>query len=369
MRRLRVLLLFATSAHTSTFSYHQAWPRHFQASPLFECRAVNVAGTGWAARLAALAAIATWRGDLVVILHSVFSNACLLEGRLFDAVARLSQPKAYFIGNEYKLMPEKMAFCEALAVRLLVSQSHSAAVHQLYRQRLGCEVTALPNTGYDPALFAPVTPDDERPIDLGYRADDVPVYLGHNERREIAGYFQARAARFGLTVDISLDPRDRFSEPQWAAFLNRCKGQLGTEAGGDYFTLDDDRRLAAMAYERDHPEATTAEVMAGLNRLPKRGVPLRILSGRHVEAAGTCTAQLLFEGEYDGYFTPDRHYIALKKDFSNADDAVRKFKDVSFRRRVAQQAYELVRAEFTYDHLLSRFAAAAAAIMSSSGRR
>ena len=56
-----------------------------------------------------------WRGDAVVLLHSVFSNACLLAGRPFAAVQSLGVPKAFFIGNEYKLMPQKMQFCADLA--------------------------------------------------------------------------------------------------------------------------------------------------------------------------------------------------------------------------------------------------------------
>jgi Glycosyl transferases group 1 len=360
MTRARVLLLFATSANTSTFSYHQAWPRHFQSSPAFDCTPVNVGDQGWAARLRALAAITTWRGDLIVILHSVFSNACLLEGRLFDAVRRRREPKAYFIGNEYKLMPEKMTFCDQLPVSLLVSQSSAAAVHQLYRDRLHCQVIGLPNTGYDPALFSPSTPDHDRDIDLGYRADDAPPYLGHNERREIAEFFQQHAGDWGLRVDISLDPADRFNETEWAAFLNRCRGQLGTEAGGDFFTLDDDRRLFSTAYERAHPGVSKDDVRTMMRDFPKRGIPLRIISGRNIEAAGTKTVQVLFEGEYDGYFQPDEHYIPLRKDFGNAGEAIAKFKDPALRSAIADNAYRLISTEFTYDRLLSRFAAAAA---------
>lgn len=362
MNRARVLLLFATSANTSTFSYHQAWPRHFQASPAFECTAINLGDTRWPARLRRFAAIKTWRGDLIVILHSVFSNACLLEGRLFDAVRRRREPKVYFIGNEYKLMPEKMTFCERLPVSLLVSQTSSPAVHQLYRDRLDCEVIGLPNTGYDPALFSPTTPERDRPIDLGYRADDLPPYLGHNERREIAEYFQARAAQWGLRVDISLERADRFNEPEWAAFLNRCRGQLGTEAGGDYFTLDDDRRLHATTYQRAHPGASDAEVREVMTSFPRRGVPLRILSGRNVEAAGTRTVQVLFDGHYDGYLRPDEHYIPLKKDFSDAGEAVRKFRDLDLCARLVDNAYAVAES-LRYDRLIDRFRAAVSPLL------
>jgi hypothetical protein len=83
-------------------------------------------------------------------------------------------------------------------------------------------------------------------------------------------------------------------------------------------------------------------------------VPLRIMSGRHVEAAGTGTVQILFEGDYDGYFKPDQHYIPLRKDFRNADDAIAKFKDRGIRSTIAGNAMTLAREQFTYDALLRR---------------
>ena len=365
MQRLRVLLLFATPRSSSTFSYHHAWPRHFQTSSSVSCTAVNLGDQRWHSRLRSLATIAAWRGDVVVILHSVFSNACLLEGRLFDAVQRRRELKAYFIGNEYKLMPEKMAFCEQLPVGLLVSQSNSPLVHRLYRDRLHCEVIHSPNTGYDPVMFAPTTAESDRPIDLGYRADDVPPYLGHNERREIAEYFQARAGDFGLRVDISLAGADRFAEPEWAAFLNRCRGQLGTEAGGDYFTLDDERRRHAIEYQKQHPLAGNAEIQNAMSSFPKRGVPLRILSGRNVEAAGTRTVQVLFEGHYDGLLRADEHYIPLRKDFSDVGDAIRKFRDLSFCARLVDNAQQVAES-LRYDRLIDRFVKAVSPLV---GRR
>jgi hypothetical protein len=358
MKRIRVLLLFAVSPENSTFSYHRAWPRHFQAHPAFECTAVNLADRALLSRAGTLWRSETFRGDAVVVLHSVFSNACLAPGWLIDRIARLRQPKVYFIGNEYKLMPAKMQFCERLGVKLLVSQSLSPRVHALYRARLGCEVTGISNTGLDETLFRPTRSDEDRPIDFGYRADPASEYLGHQERQNLACFFTTHAERLNLKVDISLKREDRLAEPEWAMFLNRCKGQIGSEAGGDYFDLEDRTRTETMTYTAAHPGATFADLERDVFSKVANPVPLRIISGRNVEAAGTKTAQVLFEGGYDGYFQADEHYIPLKKDFSNADEAVAKFKDRAFRARVAENAHALVRQELTYDTLLERFRAA-----------
>ena len=251
-------------------------------------------------------------------------------------------------------MPEKMAFCEALGVFLLISQSNSPTVHALYRERLGCAVTGIPNTGLDTDLFIPQIPYSDRPIDLGYRAYESPPYLGHNERRQLADYF-LHGPRYGLSLDISLDPSERFTEVAWAEFLNQCKGQLGTEAGGDYFELTDATRKKVNRYMKAHPDATMDEVLVRFFKNYPDPVPLRIISGRNVEAAGTKTVQVLFEGHYNGYFQPDVHYIPLKKDFSNIDEVISKFRDEGYCRRITENAYNLVVRELTYEKLIDKF--------------
>src|SRR5262245_13192370 len=140
MKPIRILLLFGSSELNVTFSYQHGWPAAFVRHPKFECTPINLLDRRLPARAAALATAATWGGDAVVLLHSVFSNACLLSGRLFQIVRRIRQPKANFIGNEYKLMPEKMEFCDRLEVALLVSQTRCRRAHDLYRERLGCPV-------------------------------------------------------------------------------------------------------------------------------------------------------------------------------------------------------------------------------------
>jgi hypothetical protein len=354
VRRPGLLVLCAFDSR-STFSYHTAWPRQLAGHPSVNATVVNLAsGARWA-KLRAASVIAGGTYDAVVLLHSAFSNAQLLDGVLLDLVRRRSQPKIFFIGNEYKLMAEKMAFAESLPVALLISQSSSPQVHDLYRRRLGCKVAGIPNTGLDSDLFVARTPRRQRPIDLGYRAVDGPAYLGHQERREIAEYFTATAERYGLVVDISMDVADRFDEPEWAGFLDRCKGQLGAEAGFDYFELDDRTRNAVLAFEAANPGATFEEIHQRFFAGYGPSVPMRIISGRQIEAAGTRTVQILFEGRYDGYFQPDVHFIPLKKDLSNGDDAIRKFRDEALCDELTGRAHAVAVEQLSYQALIAQF--------------
>ncbi len=353
--RLRVLLVYAQSNLNATFSYQHAWPRHFCAHPRLACTPLNLADRRLRARIEGPLTARFGQYDAIVLLHSTFSNSCYLGGRLFDAIRRAPQPKAFFIGNEYKLMPEKMAFAEALGIALLVSQSSSPAVHDRYRQRLRCAVIGLPNTGLDSGLFFPRTAYADRRIDLGYRSVPSPYYLGHNERERLAGFFANHRNTGGLIVDVSLEAGDRFDEPGWAEFLNRCRGQLGTEAGGDYFELTDETRLRVNAFLETNQTATFQDVFDRFFATYESPQPLRIISGRNIEAAGTRTVQILFEGHYDGYLHPGVHYIPLKKDLSNAAEAMLAFRDADYAQRVANNAFELAMTEFRYDVLIGKF--------------
>jgi hypothetical protein len=365
MKPVSVLLLYTHSPVNKTFSYQYGWPRKFLVHPRFQCTPVNVLDQSWRALYERYRAL--WHGkfDAIVILHSVFSNGCYLRPRhpLFHAVKASKVPKAYFIGNEYKLMPEKMAFCDALGIKLLISQSNSPAVHRLYRERLKCAVAGIPSAGLDTTVFYPEIPWGERLIDIGYRSDESPIYLGHTERRQIADYFLAQGPRYGLNMNISLKQGDRFAEPAWAAFLNQCRGQLGTEAGGDYFELTDATRLGYRQYLKRHSAATDEEILDRFFKDYKDPIAMRVLSGRIVEAAGTKTLQILFEGRYNDYFKPDVHYISLKKDFSNFDEVMEKFRDEKYCRSLTDNAYELAIKELTYEKLIDQFYDALVAVL------
>ena len=353
MKKLRILLLFADYEQNKTLSYQQEWPKHFLNHSLFHCTAVNTVQGGLYANFSSWLQVKFRRFDAAVLLHSIYSNACNLNSRQLNDLAELDIPKVFLIGNEYKLMPEKLEFCRRLDLSLLITQCNSPEIIGLYKQLLGCEIMSLPNTGVDPAVFFPKVPFAERKIYIGLRGFRQPYYLGHNERELIAEYFRRIAPEKGLTVDISLDPKDRFDAEGWAGFLNDCKAQLGTEAGGDYFDPGDEIRRAVNLYIAQEPDASMEKIY-DLFFKDRKMVPVRIISGRNIEAAATKTVQILFEGRYSDYLKPDVHYIALKKDFSNIDEILGKFRDTAYCTRITDNAYELTLREFTYENLIGK---------------
>lgn len=324
-------------------------------SPLFDCTSINLASLSIADQLAVVRRLHSGKFDAIVLLHSVFSNQQNLKGVLFWALAACKVPKAYFIGNEYKHMPEKIRFCLRLGVSMLVTQSNDDRVQALYRAELGCSVICIPNTGVDVTVFRPMSSFEVRSIDIGYRSHPATWYLGNNEKSEIANHFIINSECYGIKTDISLSPKDRFDAEGYAAFLNRCRGQIGTEAGGDYFELTDFTRNRVNEYMTDNQNSSWLDIKRMFFDDYGPSVPMRIISGRQVEAAACKTVQILLEGRYNGYFQPDEHYIPLAKDYSNCREAIEKFRDRDFCRKLTENAYDVVMSSLTYDCLLESF--------------
>lgn len=352
---IRIIILYSQSIENSTLSYQHGWPKAFLESPLFSCIPINLAKMSIGDCLSIAKLLHKGRFEAILLLHSVFSNQQNLGGMLFWILVACRAPKVFFIGNEYKLMPEKMHFCRRLGITLLVTQSNDERIHALYKEALGCHVICVPNTGFDPLTFSPKIALAKRSIDIGYRSYPSPWYLGNNEKVEIAECFAENAERLGLSVDISLDPLKRFDTVGYASFLNNCRAQIGTESGGDYFELTDNTRIRINSYSNEYPETSWLEIKQLFFDGYKPSLPLRIISGRQVEAAACKTVQILFEGRYNDYFEPDVHFIPLRKDFSNIDEAVDKLKDSEFCSRLTEAAFDVAMSKLTYKALIEKF--------------
>ena len=111
---------------------------------------------------------------------------------------------------------------------------------------------------------------------------------------------------------------------------------LGVESGASAVDLEDEviaeyRELVARGDQADRGRA---------RRRSRAGTLIddRTISPRHFEAAALRVCQILFEGHYAGVMEPRRHYIPLRKDFSNLDEVIARIRDPSVRREIAENA-------------------------------
>lgn len=185
-----------------------------------------------------------------------------------------------------------------------------------------------------------VVPHSRRPRDIVYRARNLPYWFGsHGQlKHRIAEAVQERAGALGLTTDISTRPEDTIYGAGWLDFLSSGRAVIGAESGSSVLDARGEikRRISRLLAER--PNLTFEEVDA---QMPEGwdSYAFFAVSPRHLEAVITKTAQVLVEGHYSGVLEPERHYIPLRRDFSNLDEALERLHDVAAVEAMTERAY------------------------------
>jgi hypothetical protein len=185
-------------------------------------------------------------------------------------------------------------------------------------------------------------PVRERPRDVVYR---VGVYMAHRYGRlgqlkgSVALRVAERAAAHGLEADISTRREDAFHGDAWFDFLLSGRTTLGTESGAGGLDRRGELRAQVEAMLAAEPGLSFAEMSSRLP--PDWDEPeFAAVSPRHFEAVITGTAQILVEGRYDGIFEPERHYLPLRRDFSNLDEVLERSKDLDLLQELVDRSYE-----------------------------
>lgn len=192
----------------------------------------------------------------------------------------------------------------------------------------------------------------ERSIDIGYRAWPMQPFLGkHGQLKTIlAEKFQEKAPHFDLKTDISAKQEDTVLGDDWYRFLLSCKYTISVEGGASLMDLDGKILKTTQDYLKTHPHASFEDVEKVCFPNQDGNLKLFALSPRHLEACATHTCQILIEGEYNGVLQAGKHYIELKKDFSNLNDVLTLVKEDLFREQITKQAYQDIVASKKYSY-------------------
>jgi hypothetical protein len=253
------------------------------------------------------------------------------------------------------------AFAESFGVDHIFSVGPPSTWSQLYprlEDRVGLSRVM---TGYlDPRTLARiegiVSSTDERPIDIGYRALNVPPWLGRHAslKLRIAEAVREAALARGMRVDISTRDSDTLRGDDWYRFLASCKYTIGVEGGASVHDADGSVKDCSDHYVAANPGATFDQVEAACFPGRDGEIDYRAISPRHLEACATRTCQVLVEGDYNGVLEPGTHYIPLREDLSNLDEVLDAVQADVERQRIVDAAYEHVVAsgEYTYERLV-----------------
>jgi hypothetical protein len=303
--------------------------------------------------------------DVVVIHYSLLcASDMYLHPTFREALTRYRGLKVQFIQDEYRLIDDITRVIDDMGVHVLFSCLPPDEAERVYGPRLP-GVALIPTlTGYVPESMVglEVPRAIDRPIDIGYRARNLPFWLGKFGRQKflIGEGVLTRADSYGLRCDISWKEEDRLYGRRWIDFLKSCRTTLGTGSGSSIADYDGEIQRSVERYVAQHPAATFDEVHAKLLEPYEGTLRLDVISPRIFEGIAMRTALILFPSPYSGVIQPWEHYIPLAPDFSNMDQVVEKLRDDRFVTEMTARAYDNVveSGRYSFRELARQFDAA-----------
>lgn len=253
--------------------------------------------------------------------------------------------KAVFIQDEYRFINKTINALREIKANILFTCVPTVEIEKVYSSE------ALPGlkkinvlTGYvDDSLFAFNPPPlKDRPIDVGYRARNVPYWLGEmgREKWRIGQIFRRDANGSGLKIDISYREESRLYGEKWTDFIMRCKAMLGVESGASVFDFSGEVEVAVNKEISNNHKVSYETVREKYFKDIEGIIALNQISPRCFESAALKTLMVMYEGEYSGILQPWRHFVPLKKDHSNMDEVIAVLRDVPRCQRIVDQAYD-----------------------------
>jgi hypothetical protein len=293
-----------------------------------------------------------WTQPDLCVLHTTFLSHARWNydfedyRRRFQWVAKLRCPKVALPQDDYDhaaVMDEWLAELGVTTVYSACGPEHWDTLYPLNVQRATFHETLTGFIDEDAAseLASRIVPHAQRPLDIVYRARNLPYWFGsHGQmKHRIGEAVQERAAGHGLRTDISTRPEDTIYGDGWLDFLMSGRAVIGSESGSSVLDARGEIQRRISRLLADQPDLTFEQVDA---QMPSGwdSYTFFAMSPRALEAVITKTAQVLVKGRYSGVLEPERHYIPVRPDFSNLDEALERLQDVEAVEAMAERAYE-----------------------------
>jgi hypothetical protein len=284
--------------------------------------------------------------DAVVLHYSV--RVCRpghLSASFAQALHRYRGLKVLFIQDEYESTAAARQAIRDLGIGLVFTCVPEAAIAKVFpaAQLPGVRFVNV-MTGYVPLELShmkTLPPLRRRPVLIGYRGRTIGFWYGDlgQEKLRIGQRMQEICAARGLVTDIAWDETSRIYGLGWFDFLGRCKATLGTESACNIFDFDGSLRKAIQDEQRRDPQISYEAMRAKYLKDREGEIVMNQVSPKIFEAIACRTALVLFEGTYSGVVEPGRHFLPLKKDFSNVDEVLAKLHDDGFLEAMTERAF------------------------------
>jgi hypothetical protein len=291
--------------------------------------------------------------DGVIALHSTNSNEFAFSPLLISILRWRRGKLVVFVGNEFKLIPDKIKLLKQLKADFVASQLPQDTADWLYEGGR-YQVVSVPHA-LNLEIFQKRRNRKDRPLDIGVRAARYPLYLGDRDRIGTIAFFGSDQPELrNFKRDISLDANQRYTREGWSDFLNSARFTVSTEAGTSFLERDDRTRVAVNAYMNLKPDATFEEVFERFFAGYSNPISGKAISSRHFDAIGCHTAQLLMRGRYNDLLIEDRHYFGFDRTIVDRPQELRelldRMRDEQEVSRMCERAFEEVGVKNTHGH-------------------
>jgi hypothetical protein len=293
--------------------------------------------------------------DAIVIHYSVrVSLADHMMEAVAEAVRRYHGPKLLFIQDEYETTETAWAWIERLGIDSIYTNIPLDQVRLIYpRERFPNVDFVQTLTGYvpdDAELENYALPLAERRIFLGYRGRLLPHHYGvlGYEKYRIGQDMRQLCLAYGIPADIEVADTHRIHGTDWYRFVGSCRAMLGTETGSNVFDFDGSLK----ALGKKHANLTFAKFADRFLKNVPTPVNMNQISPKIFEAIRLRTALVLFEGHYSGIIKPERHYILLKKDYSNVESVFSAIANLDYLKELTEKAYREIIEDNKYSYRL-----------------
>ncbi|MCP3902016.1 MAG: hypothetical protein GY715_00145 [Planctomycetes bacterium] len=299
--------------------------------------------------------------DVVIVHYSVrLSLPDHISPSFADALRAFGGLKVLFIQDEYDTPHTTCNWIDDLGIQLVFTCVPDGFVRHVYPEDQLEHVRFVGTlTGFisERVLHLPFgRPLEERDFALGYRGRPLSYWYGElgQEKMRIGQRMREICEAKGIPCDIAWEEEDRIYGDGWYEFLGNCRATLGTESGANVFDWDGTLAKTIRRALKDQPDMTFEEASERFLKDRDGKIRMNQISPKLFEAISLRTALVLFDGEYSGVLEPNRHYIPLRKDFSNVDDVLAQVNDDDRVRELTDCAYEEIAASgrWGYPHFI-----------------
>lgn len=303
----------------------------------------------------------------IIVIHytvSLFSNH-RFPLFLKYVLSQFSGLKIIFIQDEYRLIDIVHSGLNYLKIDILFTCVPELEIEKVYPTYklpfLRKKINVL--TGYVPENLLPLFHQrlsyKERKMDIVYRARKLSSWYGRlgQDKWKIVPKFLEATKKYKLNTDLSYQEKDRIYGNDWIKFLQNSKAALGVESGANVFDFTGRIQQNVENYEKENPTASFEEIESKFFSGLDGKIHINQISPRCFECAALGTLMILYEGDYSGILKPWRHYVPLKKDYTNINEVIKCLQNKKLWEQIILTTYNEIALndEYSYKKMISHF--------------